>query len=115
MALLRLPAPLRLLGSSPLLASLRHQLCAAAPTLRRGLHIPSTLAALARPALQRPAAAALPAAQRAPAGQLRQLPTLGQRWESTRRKRMKAMTKHKYEKRQKKIRNLTALNQNRKK
>jgi hypothetical protein len=114
MALLRLPGPLRLLGASPLLASLRHQLCAAAP-LRRGLHIPSTLAALARPALQRPAAAALPAAQRAPSGQLRLLPTLGQRWESTRRKRMKAMTKHKYEKRQKKIRNLTALNQNRKK
>ncbi len=40
--------------------------------------------------------------------------SLAVRWESTRRKRIKAMTKHKYEKRQKKLRNLTALNQNKK-
>jgi hypothetical protein len=36
------------------------------------------------------------------------------RWDSTRRKRIKAMTKHKYEKRQKRIRSLNALNQKKK-
>ena len=79
---------------------------ASRPCPWRGIFIPSSSPAFAL-APVRSVRALAPAPLGAPA--------VGVRWESTRRKRMKAMTKHKYEKRQKKIRNLTALNQNKKK
>ena len=105
-------------------------LAAAAPSLRacggallllRSIYIPSALPSgaaaaagfsqLARrgslvPALHRSGGGAAGSGAPSCAG------SLAVRWESTRRKRIKAMTKHKYEKRQKKLRTLTALNQN---
>jgi hypothetical protein len=105
-------ASARRLLLAPLLAPLRAAPCGSA---QRSLYLPSSLPAAAAPAAGA-LRVALGGAQRAAAGGGRGLGGSGGpvRRESTRRKRIKAMTKHKYEKRQKKIRNLTALNQSKK-